>query len=76
DAELANGTTVALSERNQTTGTLGGRVGYELSPALIPFIEATLGRSVYDETRDSAGYARSGHSYGAQAGVEVDLGDK
>ncbi|ABC92316.1 hypothetical conserved protein [Rhizobium etli CFN 42] len=76
DATLANGTTVALSDRNQTTGTLRGRVGYELSPALIPFIEATIGRTIYDETRDSAGYERSGHSYGAKAGVEVDLGEK
>lgn len=76
DATLANGTTVALSDRDQTAGTLRGRVGYELSPALIPFIEATIGRSVYDETRDSAGYERSGHSYGAKAGVEVDLGEK
>ncbi|OWV85747.1 hypothetical protein ATY78_25120 [Rhizobium sp. R635] len=76
DATLANGTTVTLSDRNQTTGTLRGRVGYELSPALIPFIEATVGRTIYDETRDSAGYERSGHSYGAKAGVEVDLGEK
>ncbi|MBB4191539.1 hypothetical protein GGE45_001069 [Rhizobium aethiopicum] len=76
DATLANGTTVALSDRNQTTATLRGRVGYELSPAIIPFIEATIGRTLYDETRDSAGYERSGHSYGAKAGVEVDLGEK
>ncbi|MDR9805940.1 outer membrane beta-barrel protein [Rhizobium hidalgonense] len=76
DATLSNGTTVTLSDRDQTTGTLRGRVGYELSPALIPFIEATIGRTLYDETRDSAGYERSGHSYGAKAGVEVDLGEK
>ncbi|PDS79196.1 outer membrane beta-barrel protein [Rhizobium sp. L43] len=76
DATLSNGTTVALSDRDQTTGTLRGRVGYELSPALIPFIEASIGRTLYDETRDSAGYERSGHSYGAKAGVEVDLGEK
>ncbi|MBB4575505.1 outer membrane beta-barrel protein [Rhizobium lentis] len=76
DATLASGATVALSDRDQTTGTLRGRLGYELSPALIPFIEATVGRTLYDETRDSAGYERSGHSYGAKAGVEVDLGEK
>lgn len=76
DAKLSNGTTVALSDRNQTTGTLRGRVGYELSPALIPFLEANIGRTVYDETQDSAGYERSGHSYGAKVGVEVDLGEK
>ncbi|PKA41701.1 outer membrane beta-barrel protein [Rhizobium sullae] len=76
DAVLSNGTRVSLSDRNQTSGTLRTRVGYELSPALIPFIEASIGTTVYDETRDSAGFARSGDSYGVIAGVEIDLGEK
>lgn len=37
DATLADGTLVSLSDRNQTAGTWRGRIGYELSPALIPF---------------------------------------
>jgi hypothetical protein len=76
DAELANGTTVSQSDRNQTNGTLRGRIGYELSPALIPFIEATAGHTIYDEKVDSAGYARSGYTYGAKTGVQIDLGEK
>ncbi|WP_160009317.1 outer membrane beta-barrel protein [Rhizobium sp. 18055] len=76
DATLSDGTTVSLSDRNQTSGTLRGRIGYELSPALIPFIEANVGKTVYDETTDAQGYQRSGNSYGAKAGVEVDLGEK
>jgi hypothetical protein len=76
DATLSDGTTVSLSDRNQTSGTLRGRIGYELSPALIPFIEANVGKTVYDETVDAEGYRRSGNSYGAKAGVEVDLGEK
>jgi hypothetical protein len=76
NATLSDGTEVNLSDRNQTAGTWRGRVGYELSPAIIPFIEADLGRAVYDESRDSAGYARSNHGYGGKVGVEVDLGEK
>lgn len=76
DVTLSNGTQVSLSDRDQTSGTLRGRIGYELSPALIPFVEASIGRTIYDESRDSAGYERSSRTYGVKAGVEVDLGEK
>ncbi len=66
DATLSDGTQVTLSDRNQTAGTWRGRIGYELSPALIPFLEADLGKTVYDQSRDSDGYARSDQSYGAR----------
>lgn len=76
DVTLANGTTLSLGDRDRTDGTLRGRVGYELSPALVPFIEANIGKTAYDETVDADGYRRSGNSYGAKGGVEVDLGEK
>ncbi|NLR99622.1 outer membrane beta-barrel protein [Rhizobium sp. P38BS-XIX] len=76
DAVLSDGTQVTLSDRDQTAGTWRGRIGYELSPAIIPFVEVDLGRAVYDETRDSNGYARSNQSYGGKGGIELDLGEK
>ena len=76
DAVLSDGTTVTLSDRDQTAGTWRGRIGYELSPVIIPFVEVDLGRAVYDQTRDSNGYARSNQSYGGRGGVEFDLGEK
>ncbi|MDK4738127.1 outer membrane beta-barrel protein [Rhizobium sp. CNPSo 3464] len=76
DATLSDGTQVTLSDRNQTAGTWRGRIGYELSPVLIPFLEADLGRTFYDQSHDSNGYARSNQSYGGKAGIELDLGDK
>lgn len=75
-ATLADGSRLALSDRNYTQGTVTARVGYELSPALIPYLEATAGRSIYDEKRDSLGYERSATTLGGRAGVEVDLGEK
>ncbi|WP_307148020.1 outer membrane beta-barrel protein [Rhizobium tibeticum] len=76
DATLSDGTTISLGDRNETSGTIRGRIGYELSPALIPFIEANVGTTVYDERVDSAGFRRSGDSYGAKVGVELDMGEK
>lgn len=76
NAVLSDGTQVTLSDRDQTAGTWRGRIGYELSPAIIPFVEADLGAAVYDQTRDSNGYARSNQSYGGKAGIELDLGEK
>jgi hypothetical protein len=75
-ATLANGDKLVLSDRNYTEGTLTGRIGYELSPALIPYLEASIGRSIYDDRRDSLGYERSATTVGGRAGVEVDLGEK
>ncbi len=76
DATLSDGSSVSLSERNRNEGNLRLRVGYELSPALIPFLEASAGRSIYDESLDSAGYERDSQKIGGKAGVEIDLGEK
>lgn len=76
DAELNNGGSLSLKDRNRNAGAVTVRVGYELSPALIPFIEASAGKSIYDLRRDTLGFERSYNSYGARAGVEADLGEK
>ncbi|AUX77872.1 outer membrane beta-barrel protein [Sinorhizobium fredii] len=76
DVELDNGTTLSQEDRNRNTGTLTGRLGYELSPALIPFLEASVGKSIYDLRRDTLGFERSYMSYAGRAGMEVDLGEK
>lgn len=76
DVELENGTTLSVKDRNRNTGTLTARVGYELSPALIPFLEASIGKSVYDLRQDTLGFERSYRTYAARGGVEVDLGEK
>lgn len=76
DAKLGNGGTLSQEERNSTlfTGTL--RTGYQISPALTPFVELEIGRRNYDLAVDSNGFARSSDRYGARAGTEIDLGEK
>lgn len=73
---LANGTLVNQSARDNNEGRIRGRLGYELSPALIPFLEASYGRILYDDHVDASGYVRDADLYAAKAGVEVDMGEK
>jgi hypothetical protein len=76
DAKGVNGQPISLSDRDQNAANLRGRIGYELSPALIPFLELNAGTTKYDRRLDNTGYARSSNSYGAKVGAEVDLGEK
>lgn len=76
DARLANGDTLSQSDRNSTLAVMRLRGGYELSPALIPFLEVEAGRRFHDEDRDSAGYARSATRLAGRAGLALDLTEK
>jgi hypothetical protein len=76
DAELSDGTVVSMKDRNRTTIDGRLRLGYELSPALVPFAEVALGHTFYDRKRDSSGYQRSSDNYAGRVGVEFDLGEK
>ncbi len=76
DAELSGGGTLSQRERNSTLATLTLRTGYEISPALVPFVEGEIGRRVMDLRVDTAGYARSADRYALRAGIELDLGEK
>lgn len=75
-ARLDDGTELSQTDRNATLAALTLRGGYAVSPALAPFVELELGRRLYDEARDSAGYARSATRYAARAGVALDLQEK
>ncbi|MBA4785118.1 MAG: outer membrane beta-barrel protein [Rhizobiales bacterium] len=76
DAQLQDGSSLDLGDRDHTLIDGRLRLGYELSPALIPFVEVRGGRNFYDRTQDSAGYERSSWTYGGRGGVEFDLSEK
>lgn len=76
DVTLSDGSKSSLEDRNRNAGNLRLRVGYELSPALIPFLEFSAGRTVFDEDADALGYRRNATSYAGKGGVQVDLGEK
>ena len=70
------GVTVPQSDRNNTLASLTLRGSYDLSQAITPFIEAELGRRIYDHTVDASGLRRSATRYGLRAGVTTNLGEK
>lgn len=76
DATLAGGGSVAGGDRDTLGAELTTRIGYQLSPALIPFLEASIGRETYDLKVDSTGAERSSTTLGARLGAEIDLGEK
>lgn len=76
DATLADGLMVDQSARDNNEAKVRGRLGYELSPALIPFLEASYGRLFYDQHKDGEGYVRDADLYALKAGVETDFGEK
>ena len=76
DAELESGGVLSQKDRNSTLYSMTLRAGYEISPALTPFIETEIGRRLYELRQDSAGYARSSDLYAARAGLALDLGEK
>ena len=76
DAELSTGGVLSQEERNSTLVSATIRTGYEVSPALIPFVEAEVGRRFYDLDFDSAGYERSANRYALRAGVAFDFTEK
>ncbi len=76
NATLANGSSVTADDRDTLGVEFTNRIGYAISPALLPFIEASAGREKYDQTIDSTGAERSSNTYAIRAGAEIDLGEK
>jgi len=76
DATLIDGTILSQEDRDSTLAMVTLRGGYEISPALVPFVEVEGGRRFYREDEDSAGFSRSGDIVGARGGVEVDFNEK
>ncbi|NJR13889.1 MAG: outer membrane beta-barrel protein, partial [Phyllobacteriaceae bacterium] len=70
------GAAVSQADRDQTTLRGTFRLGMEMSPALIPFVELGYGRTWRDEEIDFSGLRRSGDEMRASVGVAVNLSEK
>jgi hypothetical protein len=73
DGRLLNGTSAGLSANNYNTYGLRGRVGYELTPGITPFVEVTADTRVRDNAIDSSGFARNSNGVKAVAGSTFEL---
>ena len=69
---------VGALDQNLTTLTASLRTGYDLSPALAPFVEASLGRRIYDvnDTGGDASIERNSLVPSARLGVALNLAEK
>ena len=76
DATLSTGTSFSQKDRNNTLVTGALRAGYEISPALVPFVEVEAGRRLYDLATDRNGYARDATRLSLRAGTAFDFGEK
>ena len=63
-------------DESYTTLTTALRAGYEISPALQPFVEGGLGYRIFDEDTTPAGQERNSTIPSLRAGLAFDLGEK
>jgi len=74
--ELSDGGTQNQDDRNNTLYSLTGRVGYQTSPGLAPFMEGEIGQRQYDDETDRNGDNRNSTIAGARIGAEIDVSEK
>lgn len=73
NAKLPGGAVLSQADRNMTQYGLRGRLGYEVHPGLVPFVETIVDTRRYDEKIDASGYERSSDGVSVRAGALVEL---
>jgi hypothetical protein len=76
DATLSNGNALYQGDRDNVLATVTGRLSYKASPAVSPFVEASIGQRVHNVRIDSNGNERDSKLYSLRGGVELDFGEK
>jgi hypothetical protein len=72
DAHDIADTPIDQGDRTNTVYEGRARFGYELLGTLTPYVEAGIGRRVYDRTVDTMGFERSGTFYRLRGGLAYD----
>lgn len=73
NGKLSNGNVVGLSRDNFTATGLRGRLGYEVTPGVTPFVEVTADMRRRDSPIDGAGFARNSTGLAARVGSTFEL---
>jgi hypothetical protein len=73
DAELNNGTTLKLDDRNYNQYTVALRGSYEWLPGVKPFVEVGADRRVHDLETDYSGVQRDSVGRTVKAGTTFEL---
>ena len=72
-SQLTDGTTSSNDDRNFNQYGATGRVAYELTPGVQPFVEVGADNRVHDLATDFSGYQRDSKGYTAMAGSTFEL---
>jgi hypothetical protein len=73
DANLSNGAIQRYSLSDYDDVGENARISYELTPGLVPYVDATVDQRRYDSGVDSSGYARSSNGIAAKAGSTFEI---
>ena len=73
NAQQSDGTTLLLSQNDYNTYSLAGRLAYELTPELIPYVQVTGDRNQYDSDADVFGFDRTSNGIKGQIGTTYEV---
>jgi hypothetical protein len=76
NATLADGSIDNLASDDFTDWALRGRIAYQISPIIAPFVESIIDTRRYDDMVDANGYARTSDGVLGRAGVTLALTDQ
>ncbi len=75
-AALSNGSSLSQKDRDNNLAAATARISYQHTPAISPFVEATVGRRIYDVSVDRNGNLRDAKNYALRGGMAFDFGEK
>lgn len=76
DANLSDGTKLLQGDRNSRLIAATLRASYQATPAVAPFVEATIGKRIFDIKVDRNGNQRDSNTLALRGGLELDFGEK
>ena len=76
NATLADGSIDNLASDDFTDWGLKGRLAYQISPIVSPFVESEIDARRYDDMVDANGYARTSNGVLARGGVTLALSNQ
>ena len=71
---VVSGVPEDMSDRDRSAFTARLRAGYEVTPSLAPFVEVAASRTLFEQTLDNDGLARSSTGHAVRVGFMVDRG--
>ncbi|MCA0450911.1 MAG: outer membrane beta-barrel protein, partial [Proteobacteria bacterium] len=73
NARLSDGSTLDLKSDSYNTYGVRGRLGYEVTPGVKPFVEAGVDTRKHDRRVDASGYARDSDGVTGKVGTTIEV---